>query len=168
MFTLVCEAADNAAAVLEQRDDRDFHIHLNALVDAMVLQSSYQFKTGSVTDVCEPRVTMSAEVSLQYLAVCCPVKDRSPRFEFPNPIGGFFRVQLGHSPVVDVLAAAHRVGEMHLPVVAVVDVRRAPPPCRPRPSRCGPCRAAIYRSARPIHPRRTPRSRRGVLRRRLR
>jgi hypothetical protein len=32
-------------------------------------------------------------------------------------------VQLGHPPVVDVLAAAHGVGEVHAPVVAVVDVR---------------------------------------------
>ena len=31
-------------------------------------------------------------------------------------------MQLGHAPVVDVLAAAHRVGEVHLPAVAVVDV----------------------------------------------
>jgi hypothetical protein len=36
--------------------------------------------------------------------------------------GRFLGVQLGHAPVVDVLAAAHRVGEVHLPVVAVVDV----------------------------------------------
>ena len=32
-------------------------------------------------------------------------------------------MQLGHPPVVEVLAAAHRVGEVHAPVVAVVDVR---------------------------------------------
>ena len=31
-------------------------------------------------------------------------------------------VQLGHPPVVDVLPAAHRVGEVHLPAVAIVDV----------------------------------------------
>ena len=31
-------------------------------------------------------------------------------------------MQFGHPPVVDVLAAAHRVGEVHAPAVAVVDV----------------------------------------------
>ena len=36
--------------------------------------------------------------------------------------GASLRVQLGHAPVVHVLAAAHRVGEVHLPAVAVVHV----------------------------------------------
>ena len=36
--------------------------------------------------------------------------------------GASLRVQLGHAPVVDVLAAAHRVGEVHPPAVAVVHV----------------------------------------------
>jgi len=31
-------------------------------------------------------------------------------------------VQLGHAPIVDVLAAAHGVSEVHAPVVAIVDV----------------------------------------------
>ena len=36
--------------------------------------------------------------------------------------GASLRVQLGHAPVVEVLAAAHRVGEVDPPVVAIVDV----------------------------------------------
>ena len=39
-----------------------------------------------------------------------------------DAIRGFLGVQFRHPPVVDVLAAAHRVGEMDLPAVAVVDV----------------------------------------------
>jgi hypothetical protein len=31
-------------------------------------------------------------------------------------------VQLGHAPIVEILSAAHGVGEMHAPVVAIVDV----------------------------------------------
>ena len=50
------------------------------------------------------------------------IEDRAPRFELADAVGRFLRVQLGHAPVVDVLAAAHRVGEVDLPVVAVVDV----------------------------------------------
>jgi hypothetical protein len=34
----------------------------------------------------------------------------------------FLCVQLGHAPVVDVLTAAHRVGEMHFPTVAVIHI----------------------------------------------
>ena len=33
-------------------------------------------------------------------------------------------VQLGHTPVVHVLPAAHRVGEMNFPVIPVIDVRQ--------------------------------------------
>ena len=33
-------------------------------------------------------------------------------------------MQLRHAPIVDVLPAAHRVGEMHFPIVAIVDIRQ--------------------------------------------
>ena len=122
VLTLVCETADDAVAVFEQRDDGDLHVDLDALMNAVVLQRADQFETGAVADVCESRIAVAAEISLQDLAVFCAVKNRSPRFEFADAVGSFFGVKLGHSPVVYVLAAAHRVGEMDLPVVAVVDV----------------------------------------------
>ena len=31
-------------------------------------------------------------------------------------------MQLGHAPVVEVLSASHRVGEMNSPVVAIIDI----------------------------------------------
>jgi len=49
--------------------------------------------------------------------------NRAPQASsFPYSIGCFLCVQLGHAPVVHVTARAHGVGEMHLPVVAVVHV----------------------------------------------
>jgi hypothetical protein len=33
-------------------------------------------------------------------------------------------VQLSHSPIVDVLAPAHGIGEMNFPVIAIVDIRQ--------------------------------------------
>ena len=50
------------------------------------------------------------------------VEERAPRLELAHAVGRLLRVQLGHPPVVDVLSAAHGVGEVDLPVVAVVDV----------------------------------------------
>ena len=50
------------------------------------------------------------------------VEERAPRLQLPHPVRRFLRVQLGHAPVVDVLAAAHGVGEVDLPAVAVVHV----------------------------------------------
>src|SRR5437762_5772736 len=65
---------------------------------------------------------MTAKISLKYLAVLCAVEYGSPRLELADAVGRFFRVKFGHSPVVDVLAAAHCVGKMDLPIVAVVDI----------------------------------------------
>ena len=50
------------------------------------------------------------------------IEERAPRLELAHAVRRFLGVQLGHPPVVDVLAAAHRVGEVHLPAVAIVDV----------------------------------------------
>ena len=65
---------------------------------------------------------MPAEVALEDAAVRGPVEERAPGLELAHPVGCLARVQLGHAPVVHVLAAAHRVGEVHPPVVAVVHV----------------------------------------------
>ena len=79
-------------------------------------------KPGAVADVGEARITMAAEIALENFPVLRAVKHRAPGFEFVNARRGFLGVQFGHAPVVDVLAAAHRVGEMDLPVVAVIHV----------------------------------------------
>jgi hypothetical protein len=50
------------------------------------------------------------------------VEQRAPRLELAHAVGRLLGVQLGHAPVVDVLAAAHGVGEVDLPAVALVDV----------------------------------------------
>jgi hypothetical protein len=60
---------------------------------------------------------MAAEVSLQDPAVLCPVEQRTPFLELEYPIGRLLGMKLGHTPVVEHLAAAHRVPEVDLPVV---------------------------------------------------
>ena len=121
-LAVVGERPGDAVAVLEQPDDRALHVDGDALVDAVVLQRADQFEAGAVADVGEPRVLVAAEVPLQDAAVRGAVEDGAPRFEFADAVRGFLRVQLGHAPVVDVLPAAHGVGEVDLPVVAVIDV----------------------------------------------
>ena len=81
-----------------------------------------QFQSGAVADVGEARIAVAAEIALENSPVRRAVKHRAPGFEFVNAVGRFLGVQFGHAPVVDVLAAAHRVGEMDAPVVAVVHV----------------------------------------------
>ena len=91
-------------------------------MDAVVLERADHFQPGAVADVGEARVTVAAEVALQDAAVLGAVEDRAPGFQFADAVGRFLGVQLGHPPVVHVLPAAHGVGEMDFPVVAVVDI----------------------------------------------
>ncbi len=102
--------------------DRALHVHVDALVDAVVLQRADHLEAGAVADVRQPRIRVAAEVALQDPAVRGAVEDRAPGLELAHALGRLLGVQLRHAPVVDVLAAAHRVGEVDLPVVAVVDV----------------------------------------------
>ena len=107
---------------LQERDDGELHVDVEAAVDAVILQRADHLEAGAIADVREARILVAAEVALEDAAVGRAIEERAPRLELAHAIGRFLRVQLGHPPVVDVLAAAHRVGEMHLPAVAVVDV----------------------------------------------
>ena len=92
------------------------------MVDAVILQRADHLEAGAIADVRETRILVAAEVALENPAVRGAIEDRAPGLQLADAIGRFLGVQLGHPPVVDVLAAAHRVGEVHLPAVAVVDV----------------------------------------------
>ena len=91
-------------------------------MNAVILQRADHLEAGAIADVRQARILVAAEVALQDAAVRRAIEQRAPRLELADAIRRFLRVQLRHAPVVDVLAAAHRVGEVHLPVVAVVDV----------------------------------------------
>ena len=90
----------------------------------VVLQRPDHLQAGPVAHVGEPGILVPAEVALEDPAVGGAVEQRAPRLQLADPVRRLLRVQLGHAPVVDVLAAAHGVGEVHLPVVAVVHVRQ--------------------------------------------
>ena len=122
VLAIVAEGAADAVAVLEQADDRAFHVDFDALVDAVVLQGADHFQAGAIADVGQARIAVAAEVALQDAAVLGAVEDGAPGFELADAVRRFLGVQLGHAPVVDVLPAAHGVGEVDLPVVAVIDV----------------------------------------------
>src|ERR1700752_3178063 len=91
-------------------------------MDAVVLERANHLETGAVADVSQARITMSAEVPLKDSAVFCAVEKRAPRFKFAYALWGFLRVKLRHAPVVKVLAATHRIGEVDAPVVAIIDI----------------------------------------------
>ena len=52
---------------------------------AMVLEGADHLHAGSVAHVGEPRVCVTAEVSLKDLPVLRPVENRAPLLEFVDP-----------------------------------------------------------------------------------
>src|ERR1700724_434439 len=91
-------------------------------MDSVVLQRADHLQAGAIADVRQPGIPMAAEIALQDSSIRSTIEQSAPRLELANAIGRLFRMQLGHSPVVDVLAAPQGVGEVHAPIIAVVDV----------------------------------------------
>ena len=121
-LTPVGEHATDLAAIHQQVDGDALHVHIHALVNAVVLQGTDQLETGAVADVGEARVTVSAEVSLVDETGTGAIENRAPVFQFTHTLGSILGVDRRHLPDVEELAAAHGVAEVDLPVVAAVDV----------------------------------------------
>ena len=80
-LAVVGERAGDAVAVLEQADDGAFHVDVDALVDAVILQGADHLQAGAVADVGQARILVAAEVALQDAAVrAC---GRTPRPRLP-------------------------------------------------------------------------------------
>ena len=88
----------------------------------MVLQSPNQLKTGTVADVSQTGIAVTTEIALENLAILGAVKHGAPGFQFVNPGRGFFGMQFGHAPIIDVLAAAHGIGKMDFPAIPVIHI----------------------------------------------
>ncbi len=116
----VAEAAGDPVAVLEERAEGAFHEDVDALVDAAVLERADHLQAGPVADVGEPGIGVSAEVALEDAALLGAVEDRPPFLQLADPVGRLLGVQLGHPPLVEELAPAHRVAEVDLPAIAGV------------------------------------------------
>src|SRR5581483_6041962 len=63
-FAIVTKRPDNSLTILQQCDDADFHVHVDSLMDAVILQGSDHLQTGAVAHVREPGIFMAAEISL--------------------------------------------------------------------------------------------------------
>ena len=87
-----------------------------------LLQRADHLQAGAVADVGEARIAVAAEVALRDQAVLGAVEERAPLLKLEHALGRLLRVQLRHAPVVEHLAAAHGVAEVHLPVVLVPEV----------------------------------------------
>ena len=88
---------------------------------------------------------MSAEIALEDPSVLGAVEHGAPVLELPDAVGRLLRVELRHAPVVEHLAAQHRVLEVDLPGIARVHVRQ-------RDAVVEDCRAATLRIRRHLAP----------------
>src|SRR5207253_10071638 len=61
----IADGARDALAVLQQARDRALHVHVDPLVDPVVLEGPDHLETGPVADMREARVAMTAEVALE-------------------------------------------------------------------------------------------------------
>src|SRR4051794_28538882 len=68
-LTVVAERTDDAPAILEQRDDRDFHVHVDRKMDRVILQRADHFETRAIADMREARVAVAAEIALKNASV---------------------------------------------------------------------------------------------------
>ena len=91
-------------------------------MDPVILQGADHLETGPVPHVGQPRIAVAAEVPLQDSPVLGPVEQRSPGLQLAHARGSLFGVELGHSPVIQVLAPAHRVGEVDSPGIPLIHV----------------------------------------------
>ena len=121
-LAIVAKCSANSRSILEQREDADLHVHIDSPMDSVILQSADHFQAGAIADVREARIFMAAKISLQNPAILCAVENRPPGLEFAHPRRRLPRMQLRHPPIIDVLPAAHGVGEMDFPVIAIVHV----------------------------------------------
>jgi hypothetical protein len=121
-FTVVGKGACDSIAILEQSNDRGFHQEIDALMNTVILKGPNHFQTGTVTDMRKSWVFVPSKVTLEYSTVLCPIEQGAPFLEFTNTIWSLPGVQFCHTPVVEILPPAHRVREVDLPVVTVIDM----------------------------------------------
>ena len=123
---VVPERAAHAIAGREQRGQRVLHAYVDARgVHQLVLTRADQLEAGAVTDVGEALPRVRAERALHDQPVVRAIEDAAPALQLEHAIDDLVRVELDHPPVVEQLAAEHRVGEMHLPAVLGIDIADA-------------------------------------------
>ena len=67
-------------------------------------------------------VLVATKITLGNLAFFGAIKERAPHLKLPDAIWRFLRMEFSHAEMVEELSTAHRVAEVHHPVVIVVDV----------------------------------------------
>src|SRR6266516_3859652 len=63
-LALIAESADYAVAIFQQGKNRMFHVHIDSLMNPVILKRADHFQAGAIANVRKPRILMTAEISL--------------------------------------------------------------------------------------------------------
>ena len=88
----IADRAGHALTVGEEMTQRALHEHVDALRDGVVLQGADHLEAGAVSDVRQPRVPVTAEITLENEAVLGAVEQRAPLLELEHALGRLLRV----------------------------------------------------------------------------
>src|SRR5215469_11774250 len=99
-------------------------MNFHASVNAVILECANHLQAGAVANVSQAWIPVSAEVSLKNPAVLRAIEECAPSLKFAHAFRRFPGVQFRHAPVVEILTAPHRIGEMDAPVIAIVNIRK--------------------------------------------
>src|SRR5437667_12381658 len=91
-------------------------------MDTVVLKCANHFPSGAIAAMGESRIFVPAKMSLQNPSIFRTIENGAPRFKLADAVRRFLRVQLSHAPLVHILTAAHGIGEVDLPIVALIDI----------------------------------------------
>src|SRR5947207_13082999 len=90
-------------------------------MDTVILKRADHFQTRAVANMGQSRISVASKVSLKNISLWSPVENGAPRFQLADACRGLFRADLARTPVVQVLARAHRICAMNFPIVGRVD-----------------------------------------------
>ena len=122
ILATVPEGPDDAIVMGREPRDRRLHVDLHAGPDRAVLERPDHLEARSVADVGEARMGVTAEGALEDAPVARAVEHGAPVLQLAHAIGCLPGMELGHARVVEHPPAHHRVAEVGLPRVTVIDV----------------------------------------------
>jgi hypothetical protein len=121
-LSIVRKSTSASAPIHKELADCDFHVHIDPLMDPMILEGTNHFEARTVTNMCQSRVRVSAEITLVDKPVWSAVHERAPAFQFSHTFRCFLCVQFRHPPSIEIVPTSHRVGKMDFPTVSVINI----------------------------------------------
>src|SRR6266536_6185013 len=83
-LAIITKRTDAAVAIFQKRDDTNLHVHIDASMHTVILQRANHFEPRAIAHVREPRILVTAKITLENPPILRAVKNRAPCLEFAN------------------------------------------------------------------------------------